>query len=209
MTIHQVVWVGIVTLYGSVFLTNCVWADKNAALKAEGTVPLAMQPHPEVSCDEKTCEVRVAVTIDGQTLRSRPLPFHALSSELADIPIDASFGLGQSLGRVLSAWAIGKEEQSIGVALEPIAIGAKYGIIAHQTAGYDHPKRAHVVMEIVEDGLKIHMEVVEESGPDYIELWPATAGVVLSRRQGDSEKAHIEHYRWQVSGKTRSLVLVE
>jgi hypothetical protein len=128
---------------------------------------------------------------------------------LASIPVDASFGLGQREERPLSAWAIGKEEHSIAVALEPIAIGDGLGVIAHQIAGYDHPKRSHVVMEIVEDGLKTHMEIVEGSGPDFIELWPVADGIALSRRQDDAKAEQIERYLWEGSGKMRSLVLLK
>jgi hypothetical protein len=99
---------------------------------------------PSVSCSDAECSVRVQVSVGDRTLLSDPLPFSSLSGEIEPIPADPSFGLGKIAGRNLVARAIGREEKSIAVAMELVPIGSGQGIIVHQVAGFDHPKRVHV-----------------------------------------------------------------
>ncbi len=163
---------------------------------------------PSVSCSDAECSVRVQVSVGDRTLLSDPLPFSSLSGEIESIPADSSFGLGKTAGRDLVAWAIGREEKSIAVAMELVPIGSGQGIIVHQVAGFDHPKRAHVVLEITAAELKSHLQVVEGTGPEYISFWPEPAGFALGRSFGASGKEQIEHYRWEGTGRKRSLVPV-
>jgi len=164
---------------------------------------------PSVSCSDAECSVRVQVSVGDRTLLSDPLPFSSLSGEIVPIPADSSFGLGKTAGRNFVAWAIGREEKSIAVAMELVPIGSGQGIIVHQVAGFDHPKRAHVVLEITAAELKSHLQVVEGTGPEYISFWPEPAGFALGRSLGASGKEQVEHYHWEGTRGKRSLVPVD
>ncbi len=146
--------------------------------------PALTDPKPEVSCDARGCDITITAWIEGGQLRSDPLPFRAPSGEIAPIPADPSFGhlLPGEEARALTAWAIGREENSIGVAVEVIDTGVGGpAILVHQTAGFDHVKRAHLVLTVDGGGLVAIKRGVEGPGPEVLSMAPIEGGIALRR----------------------------
>lgn len=180
------------TITGAVFVVGAFWLR---AGDSEPHRPVVSLPYPEVVCDARACQVRVTLNVDGQVIRSGSLPFLASSPEISEIPADSNFGLGDIHGRALTTWAIGKEEHAILLALELVYTGTGIAIIAHQIAGFDHPKRAHVVL-VQDDGrMAVSLEVVEGTGPENIALWPVEDGLVVDRRPASAAARSLQRYR--------------
>ena len=198
------------TIAGVVFVVGAFWLRVgDFTQENESRRPAVSLPYPEVVCGVRACQVRVALDVDGQVIRSGSLPFSASSPEISEIPVDTGFGLGDIHGRTLSAWAVGKEEHAILLALEPIGTGVGTGIIAHQTAGFDHPKRAHVVLVPKDGRMVVSLKVVEGVGLESIELWPVAGGVMVARRSAGAAAGSLQRYRWQVIDGALSLELIE
>jgi len=194
----------LVTIIGGGLLYIKLWAPERTDFVSSRVVG---GMRPEVACSNGHCTIRAAVLVGEKILVSSPLPFPAASEETLPILADLSFEFGNLKGREITAWSIGIEEKSIVVAMEPITIDTGQGIIVHQITGVEHPKRAHIVLEIMKDGLKTHFEIIEGVGPESILLWPEPEGIALSRSFGDTEIKQIERYHWKGSGLARSLVL--
>lgn len=146
--------------------------------------PTLSEPAPEVACDAGGCDVRMMAWVEGRQVRSEPLPFRAQSAEIEPIPADASFGhvLPGQKARDLTAWAIGHEENGIGLAVEIVDTGVGGpAVLVFQTAGFDHVKRAHVVLTFDGIGLVAIKQRIEGPGPDFISMAPVDGGIGLRR----------------------------
>lgn len=200
--------IGALSIAGLAVLAVLVVGTGDPGRRGAAEIGTVSDVRPEVACDGTDCTLRIAASVGGGTVLSDPLPFPPTSAEIEAIPADASFGLGPVEGRALSAWAVGVEEKSVGVAVEPIALGGTRGLIVHQSAGFEHVKRSHLVLAIMEDRIGTLLEIVEGAGPELVALWPEGDGITVSRRFGDGPE-EVERYRWDESGATPSLVPVD
>lgn len=134
----------------------------------------------DVDCNANKCPIRVVVVRAGSRIVSGPLPFDAIGPEIVPAALQESFGYrlpGQD-PRELAIWMVGPdEEKAVGVAIEVAETDVAGSVlIVHQTVGFDHVKRAHVILAPHAGKLREIKRLVENAGPEIIVLAPVEGG---------------------------------
>lgn len=143
---------------------------------------------PEVSCDPTGCDIRITALVADRQIRSAPLPFRALTAEIESISGHALFGhvLPGRAPRALTAWSIGREDHSVGVAVDVVDTGVGgHAVLVYQFAGFDHVKRAHLVLIADDESLAAIAERIEGAGPQSIGMAPVEGGIRMTRTDPD------------------------
>lgn len=163
----------------------------------------------DVECNGGACQIRVVVTREGRRIMSGPLPFDAIGAEIEPMAMSETFGhlLPGQKPRAVAAWSVGPdEEKAVGVAVEVAETGvAGPVLIVHQVVGFDHVKRAHVILAPDAKGLNGIGQYVEGAGPEILILAPVEAGIGIQRIAPDKTVTR-QSFDWQAGPDGLNLV---
>ncbi len=132
------------------------------------------------------CGIRVRADVGGQMLLSPLLPFSAFGNE-------PTFHVNDGV------WSVGLEPNATQVTFETIETGTGPAILVQQTVGYDHVKRAYLLLVPTSDGLQIVKSWSEGTGPGSITVQPLADGVLI-HRSFNNGPVKSEAYQWSDDG---------
>lgn len=171
-----------------------------AATKEPGNLSVA----PAVSQNGDGYEIRLTLTLEGETLTSDALPFPPPGAQITPSSMADVMGDGQVPNGL--GWFVGVEENSIGLAVQVLALeDDTTALLVHQIAGFEHVKRAYVVLRAQGGRLATIEQRVEGPGPATISALAEDNTIVFESTAADGARS-TEVLQWQEGPEGFTLV---
>jgi hypothetical protein len=125
----------------------------------------ALPPHfmrLSIGACQESCPVQVELLQQGQLLDTHILPVAASGNQSTEETVDEYWGADPGL----TAWAIGEEESYVSTTARLVQVApGTLGLLLTQRFGFEHVKRAHVLLLVQQGKLVPAWEASEAPGP--------------------------------------------
>lgn len=168
--------------------------------------------HPVTKCSNNVCDVLIGATIEGRVVLSPPLNYKTLTNDVAAFELHdenkGAFALGPTDGRYISAWNIGGYENGVSVAVEVIRVMNHTSFLIHESAGFEHVKRTHSIIEIENGQMQLYQKFEEGPSPDIILVYPLNDEIIVEKINAEGQPLSKQILQWTSEGRKSVLELV-
>lgn len=203
-----------VTIVAFCLLSGCTFAASKKELPDASFFATSLENTKDrlvrlsvASCRQKSCQVMVQYC-RGKNLRNElPLPWPASSQDVLKVDSNRWYGAGDPLSRITyPTWAIGdSEHDAMVVSVQTVQLSQRvFGLLVHQTAGFEHIRRHHELFLTTRGVLKSVWKQTEAQGPTWSNVViPPGAGELIyieGFQTGDGSHAdnvRVQYFVWQ------------